>query len=139
MNTQYTCKVVFYTVNNSKSIKNIQFFRTEKDAHSWASIQETRGFTPVSVSHDLNVDSDMIQVAGLAHKGHYRQVHEEKFPGLDINTNTCDYCRDHVNDKKTHSWHCHDCGSYVLDIFDTCECGFINPNDSQTYVTREAR
>ena len=70
----YTCKVIFHTIKDSLKVKHIQLFRSLETANQWASIQEVRGFIPVSVEPDVSIDAGMVHINGQVHQGHYIQV-----------------------------------------------------------------
>ena len=72
----YTSKVTYHFVEDSQSVKQIQLFNNIEDAEKWAKIQEVRGFTPVSVDNNTDIDTDMYHVGDKSpqvHQGHYAQ------------------------------------------------------------------
>lgn len=76
MQREYTHKVVFHEVEDSQKVKHIQLFGSEDSANQWASIQQCRGFTPVSVEDNTDVDADMYHIGDVSpqvHAGHYAQ------------------------------------------------------------------
>jgi hypothetical protein len=70
----YTSKVVYHFTQNSEKVKQVQLFRSTEDAAHWAHIQETKGFTPVSIEDNADVDAGMRHVGDTCpqvHTGHY--------------------------------------------------------------------
>jgi len=67
----YTHKVTYHTVADSKHVENAQLFEGEAAAQRWANIQKCRGFNPVSVDDNVDIDENMEHIGGIVHQGHY--------------------------------------------------------------------
>lgn len=72
MGTMYTHKTIYHTVDDSQPVRNVQLQPDAESAEHSAEIQRNRGFNPVSVEDNTDIEG-LEHIGGQVHEGHYIQ------------------------------------------------------------------